>query len=415
MAAKTKIVPAKHRMKLIMASVVAIAAIYTYIAYSRNLFPFTLGLKNKVNSILKGGEPEPAPIDEEEEVERLGGGGGYDVPGTLSNLDLTDLYNLMFYNQRRLEGDYESDEDMLQGGDIPEDEYEDEEYEDEEEYEEGGGSGSGRPIFDPSKIGRRRSRRRWRIGGHRERRDELPPDIPEDLPDDTLAEIGDLRDLRDRLLAEIDALEDDLQEQVDDLRDKLAEEKEKREDLEEVVEEIKEEIADDEPPEERKKEWIKVIAVAQAGHDGVKAEIKQIVTEVKSTQSTIIAATSQVKAIASKIEAVAVTGKVTAKAGSGGGSSSSSSKSSSGTKATAGGGKAVACAGGKCISAGMALRRGYLSRGERQYAFSKLQHKARRMNTLKARPTSFLKNKQFMNVLPPVVKRRHMASRVTIS
>lgn len=258
----------------------------------------------------------------------------------------------------------------------------------------------------------------WRGGrGPRDDNDDLPPipeipNIPEWIPDEALADIGQLRDVRDRLLQEIDALQEELQNEIDELNDKIEEEKEKRQELEDVVEEIQEEMAE-EPEEEHhshREEWTNIIAIATANHDGVKVEIKQMSDAVKITHSQLESKTSEAQAVTSHMQTVASTGGYSGRR--------RSSSSGSGATATAGGGSATACAGGKCITAGQAKIRAFrvrAGRQERNFAFAKLQHKAKRMNTLKVPPTAHLKNRQFMNILPPIVARRHFATRIVQS
>jgi hypothetical protein len=241
------------------------------------------------------------------------------------------------------------------------------------------------------------------------------PDIPDWIPDEALADIGQLRDLRDKLLQEIDELREELQDEIDELNERIEEERQRREELEDLVEEIQEEMEEEEtnnvPREERiRNNESRSVAVADAQQAVAEAVagITQSRAEASTTQTQINSNITKVNTVNSRLQIHA-----TAKSGSGSGSSSGSGSGS--TTATAGGGSATACAGGRCITAGQAKVRAFRSmeaRQERNFAFAKLQHKARRMNTLKAPPTAHLKNKQFMNILPPIVARRHFASRI---
>lgn len=456
-------------MQLAFAGVISVAVIYLYFAYSRELFPFTKSLKTKVNSIIKGEEPaavdETPPTQDEYEDEYFAPSG---VPGTLSNLDLTDLYNLMIYNQRRLEGDYD-EHGIIQGGDVPEDGEsdgwiydQDQGYTEEGDLEDGGtgyddnyeeDTGDDRPVFDPSTYqeGDEEGRRRWRGDRGRHRgwyRNgkwpiELPPDIPEEIPDEALADIGQLRDVRDRLLAQLELVRQELQDQVDELQAQLDEEQNARQDLEDTVAELKDEI-EKEPEPVKKKEItekaITVIAEAKANYTEAVAKVEYYnnsINELKTTEAKAVDVVNWVNSVVTAV-ATAGTGTTTAKATSGSGTTSATTSSGSrtgtrststysttsrtsstsrtgSTSASAGTGGAVACAGSICVRAGLARKVGMLSRRDRQIAFSQLQNKARRMNIVKPKPTAFLKNKQFLNVLPPVVKKRHFSTRLTLS
>ena len=476
----------KFKRQLAVAGVISITAIYLYFAYSREMFPFTKGLKTKINTLIKGeseaSEIPPAVGEGDNFEEEIFAPSG--VPGTLSNLDLTDLYNLMVYNQRRLEGQYD-EEGLLQGGDYPgtyRPEYDrDPGYEGEEgdledlEEEWDHGPRDDRPIFDPSKYrdrdeehggvkdegeGEDMERRRHRHGRRSKwwwKDIRLPPDIPEEIPDEALADIGQLRDVRDRLLAQIELLKQDLQDQIDSLEIQIEEEREAREELEEVVEEMKEEITQAPPEEKTEKNAraVEVIAIARARHDEVMARVEILhdaiearkESEVKAVEvvnwvnSVVVAATAtagtgtstrsttsvDVPSITSRIDShISARTGIGTSAGTGTSTSTSTRTGSTSyttsrtslsnllSSASSGGG-AVACAGSICVKANRAGRVGVLSRSERQYAFSKLQNRARRMNTVKIKPTAFLKNRQFLNVLPPVVKKRHLGTRIHLS
>ena len=245
------------------------------------------------------------------------------------------------------------------------------------------------------------------------------PDIPEWIPDNVVAEIGDLRNLRDRLLQEIDDLRDQLQDEIDTLQAKIEEEREKRLELEELVdeidEEVHEEIENNTPPRERiehNEEREERISRAQEIIQRVMEEIRERMSRVTTYRSRVTATVSEVNNVDNRIR---IYSSYSGRTGSSRTGSYSSSSSGSGTYANTSGGGATACAGGHCVTANAAARVGDLSRKERQYAFSKLQHRSRRMKTIKEKPTAFLKNKQFLNVLPPIVAKRHLASRLVLS
>lgn len=256
------------------------------------------------------------------------------------------------------------------------------------------------------------------------------PDIPNWIPDEALAEIGQLRDVRDRLLQELDDLREELQDEIDELNAKLEEEKQKRQELEDLVEEIQdeveEEISNNVPPQEREdnnRERDSILAEAEAIRRQIQDEIREIYDRVQTTNSTVTATAGQVSKVNSTIQSRINTYNSyrNSYTTSSTRTTTTATSGSGGTTATAGGGSATACAGGRCITAGQAQKlrskrvRAMRGRQERNFAFSNLQHKARRMNTLKAPPTSFLKNKQFLNILPPIVARRHFATRIVQS
>src|SRR5215510_1794456 len=214
-------------------------------------------------------------------------------------------------------------------------------------------------------------------------------DIPDFLPDDLTAEVGDLRALRDRLLQEIADLRDELEAKIDELRDRLAEEQEKREELEELVADIQEEMEHDEGTveeriehrEEREHDIVNVQQIIERIRD----DIRDRWDDVTRTRERVTMAVAEVNNVDSRMSRYQQY-----RSSYNGGSSSSGSYSGtyanagSGTYSSTGGGSATACAGGRCITAGLARARlaGDMTKKERQFAFSKLQHKSRRMKTI---------------------------------
>jgi hypothetical protein len=513
-----KVIPKKSRTKvtLVLISVVASLSVYSYFAYSRDLFPFTKEFKAKLNKILKGkkekeelpddlaailGE-EPGLVDEFGSVNEPRGGtgargleeaGGLGDPAIKGDLNMANLYQQELYRQLFLpfednpqEGDAIPEDTIVRGGDIPAsntpgvpEPYKypfpvDERLNDmyglyppggsyggrdpySPFYGGGGGGyqgGGGRAPFNPnilrcqncppgqtwdSCMCRCADEDEPRLmcfraecacpeddyggnghdGGDYEEEEDLPPPpdipVPPDMPGDWLVEVDQLRAVRDRLLHEIEQLREQLQEQIDQLQDRIAQERERRQELEDVVEQIQEEM-DDTPPEEHHEhsgEWRDRLQSAEEIRDRVIEQIREITERVQDLHSRATASVAEVGDIDSRIRTFG-TSLGSYRTGGGSTTTRTSTAGGGGTYASSGRGGTTACAGGHCVKANSAAKVGSFNRKERQYAFSLMQNKARRMRTIKVKPTSFLKNKQLLNILPPVVAKRHMASRLTI-